>query len=67
MIYPPPRNSESHHYGIIGMKERAEHIGAEFDLVSTGGLGTTISVKILTGKRALSKLPPGRLETFHEP
>jgi signal transduction histidine kinase len=66
MKYPPP-HSESHHYGIIGMKERAEHIGAEFDLVSTAGLGTTISVRILAGKRALPKLHPERLETFREP
>jgi signal transduction histidine kinase len=67
MKYPPARNSASHHYGIIGMKERAEHIGAEFDLVSTAGLGTTISVRIVAGKRALAKLHPERLETFREP
>jgi signal transduction histidine kinase/ligand-binding sensor domain-containing protein len=66
MEYSSP-HGESHHYGIIGMKERADHIGAEFDLVSTAGLGTTIGVRILADKKALSRLHPDRLETFHEP
>jgi signal transduction histidine kinase len=37
-------SGEPGHYGIIGMKERALHIGAEFDLVSTPGAGTRISL-----------------------
>jgi ligand-binding sensor domain-containing protein/two-component sensor histidine kinase len=32
------------HYGLIGMKERAAHIGAAFELTSERGRGTTISV-----------------------
>ena len=32
------------HYGLIGMKERAAHIGADFELTSERGHGTTVSV-----------------------
>ena len=32
------------HYGLIGMKERASQIGADLDLVSQPGNGTTVSV-----------------------
>ncbi len=34
------------HYGLIGMKERASHIGAEFDLASAPGRGTVVSVTL---------------------
>jgi signal transduction histidine kinase/ligand-binding sensor domain-containing protein len=34
------------HYGLIGMKERASHIGAEFDLATTPGRGTVVSVTL---------------------
>jgi len=37
-------NGKNGHYGLIGMKERASHIGANLDLASTPGRGTTISV-----------------------
>jgi ligand-binding sensor domain-containing protein/signal transduction histidine kinase len=36
------------HYGLIGMKERAAQIGAEFNMVSEPGRGTTISVLLPT-------------------
>ncbi len=38
------------HYGLIGMKERASHIGAEFDLASAPGRGTVISVTLPSGQ-----------------
>ena len=38
------KNGKSGHYGLIGMKERASHIGADLDLASALGKGTTISV-----------------------
>jgi signal transduction histidine kinase len=38
------KNGKSGHYGLIGMKERASHIGADLDLASAPGRGTTISV-----------------------
>jgi signal transduction histidine kinase len=45
------------HYGLIGMKERASQIGAEFNLASEPGRGTTVSVllpiSVLTTKQAV--------------
>jgi signal transduction histidine kinase/ligand-binding sensor domain-containing protein len=38
------------HYGLIGMKERASHIGAAFDLASAPGRGTTVSVTLPDGQ-----------------
>ncbi len=38
------------HYGLIGMKERASHIGAEFELASSPGRGTVVSVKLPAGQ-----------------
>jgi signal transduction histidine kinase len=35
-----------HHYGLLGMKERALMIGAEMNIASQLGLGTTVSLKI---------------------
>ena len=32
-------NGKGGHYGLIGMKERASHIGADFDLASVGQVG----------------------------
>ncbi len=40
----------SGHYGLIGMKERAAHIGAGFRIESEPGRGTTISVRLPTRK-----------------
>jgi signal transduction histidine kinase len=40
------------HYGIIGMKERATQIGAELQLLSEPGRGTTVSVYLPTGRAA---------------
>jgi signal transduction histidine kinase/ligand-binding sensor domain-containing protein len=34
------------HYGLIGMKERASHIGAELELASSPGRGTMVSVTL---------------------
>jgi len=42
-------NGQSGHYGLIGMKERASHIGAELELASAPGRGTTISVVLPNG------------------
>ena len=35
-----------HHYGLLGMQERALMIGAEMSIASQPGIGTTVSVKI---------------------
>jgi signal transduction histidine kinase len=36
--------ADAGHYGIVGMRERANEIGARFQLASQPGQGTTISV-----------------------
>ena len=41
------------HYGLIGMKERAAQIGAEFEFDSTPGHGTTVSVVAPVGRSAV--------------
>jgi len=40
------------HYGIIGMKERATQIGADLQLLSEPGHGTTVSVMLPAGRAA---------------
>ena len=35
-----------HHYGLLGMRERASMIGAEMSITSQPGIGSTVSVKI---------------------
>jgi signal transduction histidine kinase len=42
------------HYGIIGMKERATQIGANLELSSEPGHGTTVSVLLPAGRAAAS-------------
>ena len=39
-------NGAEGHYGLIGMKERATHVGAAFELLSGLGRGTKISVRL---------------------
>ena len=34
------------HYGLLGMKERAEQIGARFSIFSRAGAGTEIEVRV---------------------
>jgi ligand-binding sensor domain-containing protein len=46
------------HYGLIGMKERAAQIGAEINLASEPGRGTTVSV-VLPVKVNTPKQPVG--------
>jgi len=49
------------HYGIIGMKERATQIGADLELLSEPGHGTTVSVLLPAG-RAAGTPPPEKAE-----
>ncbi len=42
--------SDSGHYGLVGMRERASQIGAEFDISSAPGQGTTVSVHVPAGQ-----------------
>ena len=45
------------HYGLIGMRERAAQIGAEFRLDSEAGRGTRISIELPFGRFAHGALP----------
>ncbi len=36
------------HFGLVGMRERAAHIGADLQIVSEPGRGTTVSVQVAT-------------------
>jgi signal transduction histidine kinase len=45
------------HYGIIGMKERATQIGADLQLLSEPGHGTTVSVLLRAGRIAGTPSP----------
>lgn len=45
------RNDDGH-YGLIGMRERASQIGAEFEISSAPGQGTTVSVHVPASKEA---------------
>ena len=38
------RQGEGGHFGIIGMRERARRIGADLQLLSQPGRGTTLTV-----------------------
>jgi signal transduction histidine kinase len=39
-------NGGGEHYGLVGMRERAAQIGAEFELTSEPGRGTTVRVRL---------------------
>ena len=38
------------HYGLVGMRERVEQLGGEFDLTSAPGEGTCVRLRIPIGK-----------------
>ena len=48
--FPENGHSKNGHYGLIGMKERASHIGAELRLATAPGRGTTVSVILPNGQ-----------------
>ena len=41
-----PTDSIGEHYGLIGMRERAEMVGGEWEIRSLSGIGTTVLVKL---------------------
>jgi signal transduction histidine kinase len=45
---PAAATSESGHFGLLGMRERAEKIGAHFELVSAAEKGTTLTIVVPT-------------------
>jgi signal transduction histidine kinase len=42
---------EQHHFGLVGMSERARRLGARLDVASQPGTGTRITFVLLTGSR----------------
>lgn len=48
-------------YGLDGMRARAELIGAELEVASVPGSGTTVTITIRTGAAAPPPPPPGTL------
>lgn len=44
--FDPHAHAKNNSFGIVGMRERAVALGADFDIVSTHEQGTTISVRI---------------------
>jgi ligand-binding sensor domain-containing protein/two-component sensor histidine kinase len=50
-------SAKAGHYGLIGMRERATHIGAGFEIDSESGRGTTIRVMLPDPSRPWQKLP----------
>jgi signal transduction histidine kinase len=48
------QSDESQHYGLVGMRERVEHLGGEFDLTSAPGHGTHVRLRIPL-RKALSR------------
>ena len=52
------------HYGMIGMRERATQMGADFEVASAPGQGTTVSVRMPVTREVPVASPQGRLETI---
>ena len=50
------------HYGLIGMRERAEHLGGEFCIDTIPGQGTVVSIRLPRRMRATEMATPGNLQ-----
>ena len=50
---PSPLSTLAGHYGILGMRERAERLGGTFDLESGPGAGTLVEVTVPLGNGTL--------------
>ena len=44
------QSERSQHYGLVGMRERVEHLGGEFNIMSAHGEGTQVRLRIPLGK-----------------
>ena len=51
------------HYGMVGMRERALHIGADLQVASQPGQGTSITVRLPLGRGVHSAAPQRSLES----
>ena len=50
-VSSPDELAASQHYGLVGMRERVEHLGGEFNLTSAQGQGTHVRLRIPLGRR----------------
>jgi signal transduction histidine kinase/ligand-binding sensor domain-containing protein len=57
-------NGAEGHYGMIGMRERASQIGADFEVSSNPGFGTTVSVRMPVTREAPAAPLHARLEAL---
>ena len=61
--------AQSGHYGLIGMRERANQLGADFLVASEAGSGTTVRVELplnLLGNGSAPQLPGGELSALQD-
>jgi signal transduction histidine kinase/ligand-binding sensor domain-containing protein len=56
------QGADEGHYGMIGMRERATQMRADFDVSSASGSGTTISVRLPLTKETPVAVPPSRIQ-----
>jgi signal transduction histidine kinase len=47
------------HFGLVGMRERVEHVGGRFEVKSSPGRGTQLSVELPVNPAANKKYPVG--------
>jgi signal transduction histidine kinase len=60
-----PRSLQTNgHYGLIGMAERGERIGATVEIAGTRGAGTTVTVRLPAGDVRTAE--PWELEEVRE-
>jgi ligand-binding sensor domain-containing protein/signal transduction histidine kinase len=58
--------TEQGHYGLAGMRERAQEIGAEFDLATGPAQGTAIHVRLPRNRGAAARVSPEMPVEIHQ-
>lgn len=58
--------AEPHGFGLLGMRERMLSIGGQFNIDSTVGQGSTVSIVVPPPGRYVFKLPPQASEGSHD-
>jgi signal transduction histidine kinase len=55
-------DSQTVHFGLVGMRERVEHVGGHFEVKSAPGRGTRLSVELPVHPVIARKYPVGARE-----
>jgi ligand-binding sensor domain-containing protein/signal transduction histidine kinase len=55
-------DSQTVHFGLVGMRERVEHVGGRFEVKSAPGRGTRLSVELPVHRAIARKHPVGARE-----